>query len=282
MKSIFINVKRKIKDLNIYTPFAENVIKDNLVYKGTFYLYVVCKILGVFISYYLWKAIFLSSNREVLGGFTRQEMITYIFMSFVCSNMVYISITTKIGNDVVDGSIAINLIKPINYKLKLLSESIGEMAYKFIVPSLFIWFGLELYRVGSMGLSVTALKNVIAFLVSSLFSFILYFLFEFCFGMLAFYSTYVWGMEIIKNSILSFLTGQLIPLTFFPDMIQKIFDFMPFASMNYVPVMIYMGKISGIELIYSIGIQGLWILILELLSCVLWKKIIRRISVLGG
>lgn len=282
MKSIFSKPKRKINDLNIYTPFAESVIKDNLAYKGTFYLYVVCKILGVFISYYLWKAIFLSSSKDVLGGFTRQEMITYIFMSFVCSNMVYISITTKIGNDVVDGSIAINLIKPINYKLKLLSESIGELVYKFIVPSLFMWIGLEIYRVGSLGLSVTSIKNVLPFLISSLFSFILYFLFEFCFGMLAFYSTYVWGMEIIKNSILSFLTGQLIPLTFFPGVIQRIFDFMPFSSMNYIPVMIYMGKITGRELLFSMGRQVLWILILELLSCILWRKVIRRISVMGG
>lgn len=282
MKSIIVKIKEKINDFNIYAPFAECVIKDNLAYKGTFYLYVVCKILGVFVSYYLWRAIFLSSSRDVLGGFTRQEMITYIFISFVCSNMVYISMTTKIGNDVVDGSIAMNLIKPINYKLKLLSESIGELVYKFIVPSIFIWIGLEVYRVGFMGLPLTNISNMLLFLLSSILSFMLYFLFEFCFGMLAFYSTYVWGMEIIKNSILSFLTGQLIPLTFFPDVIQRVFDFMPFSSMNYIPVMIYMGKIEGSELYFAIGRQILWIIVLELLSCFLWKKVTRRISVLGG
>lgn len=277
-----MNIKRRIKDLNIYIPFAISIIKDNFAYKGTFYLYIICKVLGVFISYYLWKAIFLSSNKNVLGGFTKDEMIVYIFMSFVCSNMVYISITNKIGSDVVDGSIAINMIKPISYKLKLLSESLGELLYKFVVPSLFVWIGLEIYRVVKLGVPITPIGNILMFLLSSFFSFILYFLFEFCFGMLAFYSTYVWGMEVIKNSVLCFLTGQLIPLTFFPNVIQRVFDFLPFSSMNYIPVMMYIGKINGLDLLFSIVIQVVWIFLLELLSCLLWKKVVKRISVLGG
>ncbi len=282
MKDSILNFNKKIKDLFICTPFIKSVLKDNLAYKGTFYLYILCKILCVFITYYLWKAIFLSSNNASLGGFTKIEMVTYIFMSFVCSNIVFISMTTKIGNDVMDGTISINLIKPISYKLKLLSESFGEMIYKLIFPSLFIWVGVEFYKMYHMETYRFLISNTLLFLLSSFLGFIIYFLFEFCFGMLAFYSTYVWGMEIIKNSILTFLTGQLIPLTFFPDTIQKIFDYLPFASMNYVPVMIYLGKINRSKIIFLIGKQMLWILLLEIFSYILWKKITKRISILGG
>lgn len=282
MKDSILNFNKKIKDLFIYTPFIKSVLKDNLAYKGTFYLYILCKILCVFITYYLWKAIFLSSNNTSLGGFTKIEMVTYIFMSFVCSNIVFISMTTKIGNDVMDGTISINLIKPINYKLKLLSESFGEMIYKLIFPSLFIWVGIEFYKMYNMENYHFLISNALLFLFSSFLGFIIYFLFEFCFGMLAFYSTYVWGMEIIKNSILTFLTGQLIPLTFFPDTIQKIFDYLPFASMNYVPVMIYLGKINRSKILFLIEKQILWILLLEIFSYCLWKKITKRISILGG
>ncbi len=282
MKDSILNLNKKIKDLFIYTPFIKSVLKDNLAYKGTFYLYILCKILCVFITYYLWKAIFLSSNNASLGGFTKIEMVTYIFMSFVCSNIVFISMTTKIGNDVMDGSIAINLIKPISYKLKLLSESFGEMIYKLIFPSLFIWVGVEFYKMYYMENYRFLISNALLFLLSSFLGFIIYFLFEFCFGMLAFYSTYVWGMEIIKNSILTFLTGQLIPLTFFPDTIQGIFDYLPFASMNYVPVMIYLGKVNRSKIIFLIEKQMLWILLLEIFSYFLWKKITKRISILGG
>ncbi|MCI8669056.1 MAG: hypothetical protein HFI34_05990 [Lachnospiraceae bacterium] len=282
MKDSSLNFNKKIKNLYIYTPFVKSVLKDNLAYKGTFYLYILCKILCVFITYYLWRAIFLSSDNASLGGFTQIEMVTYIFMSFVCSNIVFISMTTKIGNDVMDGSIAINLIKPISYKLKLLSESFGEMIYKLIFPSLFIWGGVEFYKFYTLENYHFLISNALLFLISSFLGFIIYFLFEFCFGMLAFYSTYVWGMEIIKNSILTFLTGQLIPLTFFPDIIQKIFDYFPFALMNYGPVMIYLGKFNRSKIIFLIGKQMLWILLLEIFSYCLWKKITKRISILGG
>lgn len=269
-------------DLSIYLPFTKNVIKDNLAYKGTFYLTLLCKILSVFVSYYLWKAIFDSSSYGRIGGFTRAEMVTYIFMSFVCSNVVNISMTTKIGNDVTDGSIAMNLIKPISYKRKLLFESIGEMIYKFIVPSIFIWIGVEVYKIFCFDNYLFSIKNTIFFVISSILGFLIYFLFEFCFGMLAFYSTYVWGMEIIKNGVLTFLTGQLIPLTFFPMVIQKMFDFLPFSSMNYIPVMVYLGKVNDIELLFIIIRQFIWIVLLELFSIWLWNRVIKRISILGG
>lgn len=282
MKDSILHFNKKIKNLFIYTPFIKSVLKDNLAYKGTFYLYILCKILCVFITYYLWKAIFLSSDNASLGGFTDIEMVAYIFMSFVCSNIVFISMTTKIGNDVMDGSIAINLIKPISYKLKLLSESFGEMVYKLIFPSLFIWVGIEYYKFCTMENYRFLLSNALLFLLSSFLGFIIYFLFEFCFGMLAFYSTYVWGMEIIKNSILTFLTGQLIPLTFFPDTIQKIFDYFPFALMNYAPVMIYLGKFNSSKIMFLIVKQLVWIVLLEIFSYRLWKRITKRISILGG
>lgn len=282
MKSNKIRINGLSNGLSIYLPFTKNVIKDNLAYKGTFYLTIICKVLSVLVTYYLWKAIFDSSSNGILGGLTRTEMVTYIFMSFVCSNIVIISMTTKIGNDVTDGSIAMNLIKPISYKRKLLSESIGEMIYKFFIPSIFIWIGVEAYKILNINNYSFSIKSTIFFCISSILGFFVYFLFEFCFGMLVFYSTYVWGMEIIKNGVLFFLTGQLIPLNFFPMIIQKLFNFLPFSSMNYIPVMIYLGKIDNVELVYTLIRQLIWIIILEIFSSWLWKRVIKRISILGG
>lgn len=271
-----------MRNIGSYIPFGKGVIKENLAYKGTFYLYVFCKVLSVFVSFYLWKAIYSSSGKNVLAGFSDLEMFTYVFMSFVCSNVVFISMTTKIGNDVMDGSIAVTLVKPLNYKMKLLSESIGEMIYRIIVPSIFVWIGVEVWKMFSYDNYSFSIINTIFFLISSLMGFLIYFLFEFCFGMLAFYSTYVWGMEIIKNAALVFLTGQLIPLEFYPKFFQKILLFLPFASLNYVPVKMYLGKMQCSEICVAFGRQILWIVILELISVALWRRVIKRVSILGG
>ena len=65
--------------------------------------------------------------------------------------------------------------------------------------------------------------------------------------MVAFFTTYIFGMLMAKEALLSFLTGQLIPLSFFPPLVQRIFDFLPFSSMVYTPVMIYLGKYSPVK-----------------------------------
>jgi ABC-2 type transport system permease protein len=270
------------KFLRTYWPFAANEIKTNFAYKGSFYLFILSRLFGVFIAYFLWMAIYGSSTSPVLGGLTQSEMIVYIFMSYVATGLISINISGEIGFHVVEGSIASNLIKPIDYRTSLLFKALGTMIYRFFIPSLFIWIGLEGYKVFRLKLPVTGILNIILFLISCILSFLIYIFFDFCFGMLAFYTTYIFGMAIVKNALLSFLTGQLIPLSFFPEAAQKIFAYLPFASMNYVPVMIYLGKYSGNEILFVLGRQLLWVVLLFGLGSLLWNRITKKLIVLGG
>ena len=74
---------------NVYMPFLINQFKRNLAYKGSFYLMMICSIFGPFISYYLWMAIYGSSPDGVLGGLSRAEMVVYIFMTYVTTEIGY-------------------------------------------------------------------------------------------------------------------------------------------------------------------------------------------------
>lgn len=156
------------------------------------------------------------------------------------------------------------------------------MIYRAVVPTLFIWIGLEIYKVCKLGMPVTNPMTMTATLLSVLLSFFIYIFFDYCFGMLAFVTTYIFGMNIIKNATLNFLTGRLIPISFFPTALQKIFSFLPFTAMTYVPVMIYLGKYSGMQVLEQLGKQALWVVVLYLFGSFLWKKIERRIVILGG
>lgn len=271
-----------IKTFKIYWPFALNQIKSNFVYKGRFYLYILRKFFGMFIYYYLWMAIYSSTTANELGGFTRSEMILYVFMSYTISDIIMVNISSDIGSDVVDGNVAMNLIKPINYRMSLVFRAFGIMAYRLVVPSLFIWIGLEIFKVTKLGMKFSSPLLLGALLISLLLSFLIYIFFDYCFGMLAFVTTYIFGMTIIKNAVLSFLTGKLIPISFFPAFFQKIFSFLPFTAMTYVPVMIYLGKYTGEEILWQLGKQGIWVVLLYLLGSFLWKKVEKRIVILGG
>ena len=272
-------MKRKWK---VYKPFLENQFKSNLAYKGSFYLFIVCSVFGPFISYYLWMAIYKSASGSMLGGLTQPEMVVYIFMSYVTTAVAKIDISDEIADGVMEGSVVMTLLKPIDYRISLIFKAFGEAMYHFFAPAVFVWIGLEVYKATVLGLGVTSIRNILLYIVSTVMSFFIYVLFDFCFGMVAFITTYMFGMNMAKEAILSFLSGQLIPISFFPEILQRIFDFLPFSSMIYVPVMVYLGKYSGMELAFVLGRQLIWIVLLYALGTFLWSRITRRLVVLGG
>lgn len=270
------------KRLKIYLPFASNELKRQLAYKGAFYLFILINLFSSFIRYYLWMAIYGSSGQAVLGGLSKNEMVVYVFMVYITSSVVMISISNLVSDDVVKGTVAMNLIKPIDYRLSLMSQALGGMIYRFLVPCIFIWVGVEVYKVTVLGLTLVSVSEVIFYLLSCIMSFLIYVLFDFCFGMIAFFTTYILGLEMVKEALLAFLTGQLIPISFFPEALRKVFDFLPFSSMIYTPVMIYLGKYTGRTLGFMLLRQALWVVILYVLGSLIWKKVTKRLVVLGG
>ncbi len=270
------------KVIRTYLPFASNELKSQLAYRGAFYLWAFISMFGSFISYFLWMAIYGSSKTGVIGNMTQNEMVVYIFMVYVTSSMVNISLSTWVGYDVVEGRVAMNLIKPIDYRASLITRAFGNMIYRLLVPGIFIWIGLEIYKVFFLKMEILSIWTLLTYLVSVLMSFLLYVLFDFCFGMVAFFTTYIFGLRMAKEALMSFLTGQLIPISLFPEVAQRIFDFLPFSSMVYTPVMIYLGKYTGQELFIALGRQAIWIVILYVLGSIIWKKVTKRLIVLGG
>lgn len=270
------------KILRTYLPFASNELKSQLAYRGAFWIWAFISMFGSFVSYFLWMAIYGSSETGVIGNMTRNEMVIYIFMVYVTSSMVTIAISTWVGYDVVEGRVAMNLIKPIDYRASLVSRAMGNMIYRLLVPGIFIWIGLEVYKVFVLGMDLVSLPTLLLYLGSVLMSFLIYVLFDFCFGMVAFFTTYIFGLRMAKTALLSFLTGQLIPISLFPIAAQKVFDFLPFSSMVYTPVMIYLEKYTETELLVALGRQFIWVLILYWLGSVIWKQVVKRLVVLGG
>lgn len=270
------------KRLRIYLPFAFNELKRQLAYKGAFYLFILANLFGSFISYYLWMAIYGSSENPVLGGLTQKEIVIYVFMVYVTASIATASISTIVSDDVVKGTVAMNLIKPIDYRLSLIAMAAGNMIYRFLVPSVFIWIGVEIYKVKVLGLAPVTILGIFLYLLSCIMSFLIYVLFDFCFGMLAFFTTYIFGMRMAKEALLSFLTGQLIPISFFPAAMQRVFDFLPFSSMIYTPVMIYLGKYTGDTLVFMLFRQFVWVILLYVAGSLIWRQVTKRLVVLGG
>ena len=104
---------KEIKGIRPYLPFTRNVFQRLISYKANAIIFMFGDFLMLAVTYYLWKAIYESSSQNILNGFNFNEMIIYLFISFLTSIMINVDISYDISREVKDGSIAINLVRPI-------------------------------------------------------------------------------------------------------------------------------------------------------------------------
>ncbi|RDU22377.1 ABC transporter permease [Anaerosacchariphilus polymeriproducens] len=268
--------------VKIYGKFTLNEIKRQFVYKGSFYLFIVCSMFASFTNFFLWKAIYSNSKRAIIGGLSQNEMIVYVFISYITSTVVMIDVSRYINNDVIKGNISMSLIKPINYRNTLIAKAFGNFIYHFFVPNIVIGIAIEIVKVFFLKINMISIKQLTLYLLSIFFSFLVYVLFDYILGIISFFTNYIFGLSLAKIAIISFFSGSLIPLSFFPKVIRLILEILPFSAMTYDPIMIYIGKYSNNYILYIYGKQIFWIVVLYGLGELIWNLAIKKMVILGG
>ncbi len=267
----------------VYMPFSINVVKAQLIYKSAIFFFVFGNMLQIVAKMLLWSAIYRNSDTPVMNGFTSDEMVLYIFVNTCLGYwLIGSSASQSISRQIQDGSIAMNLIKPISFQMYLLFTDFGSKITNIVLS--IIPYSIVFYIVAQFSLDLEAFSiiNVSLCFVSIVLGFITMFLFECCFGFLAFYTQYMWGLYQIKSALLLFLSGALVPFTFFPEQVEKILTFSPFASLGYTQTLILMGKFSEDMIPKVLLSQVIWLVIFAVMANLIWKHAIKRMVVLGG
>ncbi len=144
----------------------------------------------------------------------------------------------------------------------------------FIIASIALYFAI--------GLTPPSIGIFLLFVVSSFISFLICDAFNFLIGQLAIFTNALFGLMITKNILLSFLSGSLLPVSFFPKWLQDLTDFMPFSSMVQTPVMILLGHYQVLDILRLIGIQIIWFIILNILCIFTFNRLKKHIVSVGG
>lgn len=267
---------------NTYKGFVQAGIQSSMAYRSSFTCYVVGETLYCFVMFFIWKAVFAASGEGQFLGFTMTDMTVYVFLSNLVRFLTASDSTQNLAEEIRDGSIIMRLIKPVSMDFSLLATELGNSAVMFSFIFLPVMAGVEIYRYFVLGYVAFKLSNFLCFLLSCLLSYLLSFYLNLIFGYLAFFLMNIWGFSILKNSIISFFSGSLIPLAFFPDAFRRVLEALPFASLIYVPTMVYMGKYSGQALLQVFLSQIFWIAVFVGISRLLWLWARKRLAVQGG
>lgn len=274
-----MNIRKKLR---IYIPFLHAGMQEVSTYRVNWFFHMIGSITGCFVSYFIWNAVYLSGGNDVMQGFTMSQMIVYIFLIFFTSVLIGSGGTYDIGEEIRDGSIAMRMIKPVSYNSTFLFQELGNKILTIGLLLIPLTVGVEAVRYALNGSLQFNIICFLLYLMSCVFSYLINFFFNICFGFIAFVIKYLWGANLMKNCIVGFLSGAVIPLAFLPEAVEKVLLLLPFASLNYTPVMIYIGIYQGTTLLYYMGLQIFWVLFFWGLSKFLWNVSTKYLCVQGG
>lgn len=151
-------------------------------------------------------------------------------MSFVTNLLTRSDSSFMIGEEVKDGSIIMRLLRPVHFAASYLFTELGSKWLIFISVGLPFLSVIILMKILSGQGIVEVLGLTVLYLFSLTLAYLINFFFNICFGFSAFVFKNLWGSNLLKTSIVAFMSGSLIPLAFFPKVVSAILSFLPFSS----------------------------------------------------
>lgn len=265
-----------------YKPFTRAGMQEMVAYRANFICFFIGEIMSAFIMYFVWKAVFVSSASSSFMGFTMEDMVVYLFISFLTDYLTYSDGAYAVGEEIIDGSIAMRMIRPCSFEMSFLFQELGNRIISTAMIFVPIVAGVEIYRFAVAGALRFHLGYFLLYILSLVIAYMISFYFNVCYGFMAFFFKNLWGTGLMKETIVSFLSGRTIPLAFLPSGLAAVLNFLPFASLGYTPIMIYMGMYSYDEIAWRIGLQLFWLLVMFGISKLIWRSAVKHLSVQGG
>ena len=260
-----------------YLYVVKTQIIKSLTYEFNVYGNIVMQTIIMITSAYFWKALY--KGRSMVGEVDADRMLTYVIMSSLLSVLLITNVERRIQISVQKGTVATDLMKPINIFGAYFAEDIGNIA------ALFFQNMLPILVIGSFMIRVPIMADVRdlpLFIISVFVSFLINWLIAALFGMIAFSAVNIDALIQVKKHLLRLLSGSIIPIWFFPPGVAKVLGSLPFVYIYQLPLSIFIGKGDRAQYAGQMRIQFLWLVILAGLFCYVQSRVTRKVMVQGG
>ena len=260
---------------SMYFTFSMIKFKNNFRNKFNILVKILETLLFFIVYMYVFKSLY--KGRDNVDGYTLEMVITSIlFIS--CMVNSYINHELFIQEKLKEGAFLTELMKPVDFKAKVLFENIGNVVFNVCfqaVPVILIALMITDIMKPASGLFL------MLSLVSSVFGYLIYWYLNLVINEITFFDFSVWALVVIKNGIIDIFGGMLLPMWFMPDVVKQVLYFTPIPYLFQIPVNIYLGLYNYKELICFILVQMIWVVFLFGLSRFIWNKGLEKIFARG-
>ncbi|WP_234414317.1 ABC transporter permease [Paenibacillus sp. CAA11] len=260
-----------------YRSIMNRSLQNVLAYRTSYIITFLSNFVNLAAIYFLWQGIY--HGREELGGYSWDQMKTYLLVTFLANSVLSWYSETSISGKILDGSVSVDLLKPIDFQKARLAETLGSSLLEGTMGLILI--GLFTLFVSGIPLPSSPMIYLL-FAISLLAAMLVKFGVVYLAALLCFWSTGSMGIVWTRIAVTNLLSGALVPLAFFPGWLERLAWFLPFQSIVHTPTMIFLEQASMPEMLGLLGVQCFWGAVLWLAGKAMWSWAVRQVTIHGG
>jgi ABC-2 type transport system permease protein len=270
-----------MRNVSAYLSFFRVRFINGLQYRAAAWAGVATQFAWGAMNILMYRAFYQSGNTAF--PMTFQELTSYLWLQ---QSLLTLTMAWYFDNDILNsissGNIAYELCRPADiyslWFIKNLAVRVSRAALRCLPILIVAAFLPEPYNISLPASPEAGLMFLLSMILGTLVSVSINMLVYIS----AFYTISTLGVRAITSSLVLFLSGEVIPIPFFPEGLKNALYKLPFAAIQNTPFQIYNGHINGADVYTSILLQALWLIVL-LAAGKLWtNKALKKTVVQGG
>lgn len=225
---------------------------------------------------YLYSALYAGSDPAGL-----KATVTYVWLQQMCFRALFM-IDGEMQQQIMTGSLAYTLCRPVDQHLYWISRNLAAQVVGMLMRATpMLLMQLVMPAQIRMALPASPLA-LVQFLLSVMLG-------TFCVAQVHAISLACTmktldnrGLSAMISLLLMTFSGNVVPLTLFPESLQHIIRYQPFAQVLDAPIRMYLGAQPMAEWLVNLAVQLIWIAALMGLGRWMWARQLRSVTVQGG
>ena len=263
--------------LAAYREFTRVGFVNILAFRLRYYTGILTYLINVTVYYFIWSAVYRGGGQ--IAGYGLEQMVTYVSVGWILRSFYWNTIDQEMAYEVLEGKIAMDLIKPVNELWMWFSRAMGESAFRLLL----LTFPTAIVVAVIFPVRGPASRTHLAlFVIAAAGSFAIMAALNFMIGTCAIPLKSILALIRAKYWLIELLSGLLIPISFFPRAFQVVCAWLPFEHIAYTPLQIYLGMLSPHAALLMLARQWLWVIILLWLAQAWWNRAVKKVTIHGG
>lgn len=252
-------------------------MKTQLIWRADVIFNMIFTITKIIFAYLLWGMVF--QNKDTVAQFTFHGMLSYyIISSFLSQLEMSEGISNEIHDRIRNGTFSKYMVIPVNIEGYFMAMELGVVSFYLVFDLLaaIVWifiFQIEFVFAAEPSLLLCAV--IISALGLIFMAQLNYFL-----GLLTLKYQGIGTFLMMKNLLLELVTGSIVPLSLFPEVVVALLRLLPFYYVTYLPAMLFTGQCRE-EAFTGIVVIACWCLWIQLCIRFVCKKYLRKYDGVG-